>query len=430
MNNSIKKSVVLLMTLVMAMSSFTGCKGDDGHKKDRDGDSHKNQTQEKDEEPLERNPVEVDENVFDNSVLGYTNFSVELLQNTYMDKNIMVSPLSVMGALGMTMNGASGNTLAQMESVFGMSLSDVNGLMYLYNENYLGEQLSQANAVYVNNADDYELQVPFRQSVMDYYGADIETGAFDDSMVDRINEFVSDNTNGRIPSIIDRLNPDDRMVLVNAVNFDATWRNTFETDDIYDREFYLDNGDEITVSMMYEEGYNNYICGDNETGFIKYYVGDYAFIALLPEEGMCMDEYLATLSGAELNEFICNGGSGNANIGLPAFESEYSDSIVEELSSMGMGDAFTGSADFSNMLTNGDGAAELYISDVIHKTYIKVDSEGTQAAAATAVIMTDGCSAITEEPIYVILNRPFVYAIVNTETNMPVFMGVYNGQEM
>lgn len=433
-----KKAVCTAMAIVMTAGMFAGCAKDEKNKKkNRSSEETTIITKRNDPEltPIKRQPVEVDVDPIINNprIDSYTEFSLELLRNEYDGKNTMISPLSIMGALGMTMNGANGDTLAEMEEMFGLSLGDVNNIMYNINENYLGDEVTQANSIFLNSQKGYELQDDFRQSIVDYYNSDIQIGEFNDDMVDRINDFVGVNTNYRIKEIITELQPDDQMVLVNALSFDGEWETPFESDCTRDKDFTLENGETITVSMMYDSGTGMFIGGDNEMGYVKAYDGNYAFVALLPDEGLSMDEYLSTLTSEEVMGYIRGGGNqyGNYVFALPVFESNYEASLKDSLCTMGMESAFSGSADFTNMCTVDGKIPDLCISDVVHKSYISVNEEGTEAAAATAVVMVDACCEVEEPTVinYIILDRPFVYMIVNTATDMPVFAGVYSGVE-
>ena len=424
-----KKLASSIMAAVMASTMFTACDKADKKKNRKETETTTVETYKLPN--LTRKAVKVDDEINSRSVNGYTNFSIELLKNSYEGTNTMISPLSVVGALGMTMNGADNNTLVQMEEMFGMSLEEVNTLMYLYNDVYSSDEICQANKIFLNSLNEYELKEEFRQNIIDYYNSDIQVGLFGPEIINDINEFVYENTNHRIETIIEDLNPDAELVLVNALTFDAEWETKFESDRVHDRDFLLDDGSTITVSMMYNEEYGSYFAGDNEKGFIKKYEGGkYAYVAFRPDDGISMEEYLSTMTADEVYDLI-NSAYDKVNIGLPSYESDYGTSLAPALKKMGMTDAFIDTAaDFTKMVSKGDADVELVIDDVIHKSYIKVDTEGTQAAAATAVIMKDAACCEPEEIKYVTLDRSFVYMIIDCDTNMPVFTGVYNGVEM
>ena len=159
-------------------------------------------------------------------------------------------------------------------------------------------------------------------------------------------------------------------------------------------------------------------------GFLKYYADDkYAFAALLPEEGMDIGEYVKTLSGEHLNKILTETTNADIRASLPKFEAEYSIGMKEILQDMGMTTPFDPEqADFSGIGFSSDG--NLYISDVIHKTFIAVDEQGTKAGAATLVeICTESASIDITEPIYITLDRPFVYMIIDCEEKLPIFIG-------
>ena len=167
-----------------------------------------------------------------------------------------------------------------------------------------------------------------------------------------------------------------------------------------------------------------YIEDEDTTGFIKYYKENYAFVALLPREGMSMEEYVNGLTGEKLVGLIETARSDvEVHAAIPKFSSEYTVELSEVLPGMGMTDAFDGDrADFTGIGTVDDG--NLYISMVLHKTYIQVDELGTKAGAATAVAVAETAALVEEEIKDVILDRPFVYAVIDTTDSHPVFLGV------
>ena len=174
----------------------------------------------------------------------------------------------------------------------------------------------------------------------------------------------------------------------------------------------------------------SYLEGELATGFVKPYAGyDYAFVGLLPAEGVSVDELLAGLDGAALKELLTPVEGAAADIGLPRFTASYEAELSDTLRALGMTDAFeAGRADFSRMGASGQGP--LYVGSVLHKTFIDVNEEGTRAAATTTVSM-DGAAAPSEpiERHEVILDRPFVYLIVDLRTDMPLFIGTFMGVE-
>ena len=167
-----------------------------------------------------------------------------------------------------------------------------------------------------------------------------------------------------------------------------------------------------------------YLEDENATGFIKYYKGHkYAFVAMLPDEDVSLSEYISSLDGKAIRDMLQNPQHySTVHTAIPKFETEYDVEMSDILSSMGMSDAFdTEKADFSNLGTSS--AGNIFISRVLHKTYISVGEKGTKAGAVTVIETTDGASAIVGEPKYVYLDRPFVYMLIDCENNLPFFIG-------
>ena len=173
--------------------------------------------------------------------------------------------------------------------------------------------------------------------------------------------------------------------------------------------------------MMYDSGYFKYLEDEKATGFVRYYRDNkYAFVALLPNEGVSVSEYVDSLDGAKLNELLAGAKSENIKTAIPKFETEYSAEMSEILKSMGMPLAFDPDyADFSGLGTSVDD--NIYIDRVIHEAFIQVGEKGTKAGAATVIEMTNKSSVDGDKQIY--LDRPFVYMLIDCENNIPFFIG-------
>lgn len=347
-----------------------------------------------------------------------SDFSIRLLQTADNGENVLISPLSVLCALSMTANGARNETLAQMQAVFGSPIADLN---QWFHESEFGDELTMANGIWLREQTDFEVSEAFLTANANYYDAAVYEAPFDDTTRDEINDFVYENTDGMIENVLDRISPNALMYLVNALSFEAEW--TEEYHGAYDRIFTCEDGTEATVPMMYSDEFA-FLEDDNATGFIKYYKGDrYAFAALLPNEGMTVSDYLETLSGARLQELFLHPQDTSVNAGLPKFEQEYSEELSEILCEMGMTDAFAfDRADFTGI---GEGPENIAISRVLHKTKISVTETGTKAGAATVVEVAESAAMPVEEPKIVTLDRPFLYFLIDTETGLPVFTGIF-----
>lgn len=362
---------------------------------------------------------------------GQTAFALALLQQSVSadpESNLLVSPYSVMQALAMTANGADGETRTQMEDVLGgMPMDALNPYLYSMRMHQPNEEhcrLITANSIWMrDDAERIQVKPDFLQTNADYFDADAYKAPFDDSTCKEINQWCSDHTDSMIPELLKEINADSVMYLINAVLFDAKWASPYK-DEPLNRNFTALNGTLQTAPLMYSDEHR-YLEDDHAIGFMKYYEGgQYAFAALLPEEGLSPADYLAGLTADSLRETLTNPEKCDVRAGLPVFSYDYDTELSDVLQTMGMPLAFSGSADFSRMAETGTG--ELFISRVLHKTHIDVNTEGTRAAAVTAIEMTEGAALVEEEPKHVILDRPFVYMILDTETSLPVFAGVLN----
>lgn len=361
-----------------------------------------------------------------------TDFGVSLLQATIKNSgngsNVLVSPLSILMALSMTANGAEGATKTQMEAVLGGNLNE-HLRDYCQNlprtEKY---KLNLANAIWFKEKEGLEVQEKFLQTNADYYNASVYKAAFDDTTLKDINNWVEKKTDGMIENILDKISQDAVLYLVNALSFDAEWQSIYRENQVRDGEFTKEDGTKQQVEMMYSKEYA-YLEDEKATGFVKYYVNKkYAFAALLPKEGISVADYVESLTGEHLAELLKNPSKETVYVRLPKFETEYSVTLNDILVQMGMADAFDPVlADFTAMATVPEDR-NIYISRVLHKTFISVDEKGTRAGAATVVEMPDSAEMI-EDPKQVYLDRPFIYLLIDCENNEPFFMGTMMDME-
>ena len=355
-----------------------------------------------------------------------TDFAVRLFKASEENgKNTLISPLSVLCALAMTANGAEDETLQQMEDVLGMTTEEMNLYIYSYmqklpqNEKY---KLSLANSIWFTDHERFTVNQDFLQTTADYYGADIYKAPFNEQTCKDINNWVKEKTDGMIPSALDEIPADALMYLINALAFDAEWADVYEKYQVKVGEFMKEDGTKQECEFMYSTE-SNYFEDEKATGFLKYYKsGKYAFVAMLPKEGVSVSEYIASLTGESLNEMLSNPEHTTVYTSIPKFETSYSVERTEILKSMGMTEAFDpNNADFAGLGSSTGG--NISISRVIHKTFISVEEKGTKAAAVTIVEPGDGAAMEPEQPKEVYLDRPFVYMLIDCENNIPFFIG-------
>lgn len=375
-------------------------------------------------------PVDITE---EKPVTALSDFGVRLLQQTIFHedldssaqppKNTLISPLSVISVLGMTANGAEGNTKSQMEEVFGLTTGEVNSYLSAYIDNLAADEkgkLSLANAIWFKDDADFTVREDFLKTNGQWYGADIYQAPFDAATCKTINGWVKEQTDGMIENILDQIPPEAVMYLVNALAFEGQWETVYNENAIRDGVFVTEDGKEQKSKMMYSEEHA-YLRDENATGYLKYYAGkNYAFAVLLPNDGVKLHEYINTLSGKKLQMILAGASNETVKTSLPKFTADYDVEMSNILMALGIKDAFDeDKADFSQMGTVTDG--NLAISRVLHKTHITVDEAGTKAGAATVVEVNKEAAMIEEKSVY--LDHPFLYMIIDTKANLPIFMG-------
>lgn len=378
-------------------------------------------------------------NISDNKVTGMeadnkfivntTDFSIELFKNTFSEKeNTLISPISAMFPLAMTANGANGNTLSQMNQVLSkdIPLDTLNKYLYSFRKSLKSTEKSKmhiSNSIWFR--DGLEVQKDFLQTNSDFYDASIYQSPFNNQTLKDINNWIEETTNGHIDKGLDVINGNTMMYLINTLEFDSKWKVKYEKESINDDSFYNQNGSDTLCKFM-SSTENYYLDDGKATGFIKpYYNDNYRFIALLPNEGISISEYINEMTGEKFINTLNNATETLVSAEIPEFHYEYSLSLKDALITLGMKDATSKEADFSKINNSQD----LFIGDIIQKTYIYVDPKGTRAGALT-IVMVATKSADDSTDKSVILNRPFVYAIVDSKTNIPIFMGVVSDLNM
>ncbi len=381
------------------------------------------------------NSTESEEGAFINATANLSFALMKYLTQNGDGSNVMISPESVITALAMTENGAKGETLNEMLEVLGggMTLDQYQKAVAGFNRKLTSTEpacLTMANSIWMRNAEGMKINGDFLQTNVDYHNSEFFLADFDEQTLNDVNAWVNEKTNGMIPETLDHLNPETMMLLINAAAFEAKWMDEYEETQVHEgRTFTNAKGKEETVTML-NSTEHGLIELNGGQGFVKKYEGgQYAYVAILPGEGVSAEEYLAGLNGEDFIKAYQNRSfEKDIIVNMPEFKSDYSISLIDAFKKLGMETALSDAAQFGGMLESG--ADDLKIGDIIHKTHIEVDRNGTKAAAVTVVEM-DKCSVEMnpETPVFITLDRPFVYAIVETDTGLPVFLGTVNTVE-
>ena len=363
----------------------------------------------------------------DEFITEYLRFSLELFDKASkesLNKNTLISPLSLELALAMTANGTDNQTMEEFEQLFGIKLDDLNEYLYTYAAGLPSESKSKleiANSIWFRDSDYFTVYEDFLQKNADYYGADAYKSPFDGQTVNDMNAWTEKNTDGMIKKIIETISPDNVMFLLNAIVFDSEWEEAYEKSDIYTGAFYPIEGNLKNVEMMRSEE-KIYLDDGSAKGFIKPYKNNnYSFAALLPNEGVDLYEYIDSLTVQGIKELLNEGKEyRTVQAVIPKFTYEFEINMNEILNSLGVVYAFNSEvSDFSKLGKSHNG--NLCLGNVIHKTFISLDEKGTKAAAVTRVDVNT--ETAYEYPLKVTLDRPFVYMIVDNATSLPIFIG-------
>ncbi len=366
---------------------------------------------------------------------GNTAFAFDLYQlirNT--DGNFFYSPYSISQALSMTYAGARGDTEKQMADTLHFILPQERGHPAFNSldlelagrgQNARGKddkgfRLHIVNAIW--GQKDYKFLPEFLDLLAENYGSGLRVLDFiketEPSRI-TINKWVSDQTEERIKDLIPQgaINELTRLVLTNAIYFNAAWQYPFDKQATANGDFYLPGGSKITVPMMRKTASFGYAEGNGYRAIELPYDGrELSMIILLPEQGR-FDSFEALLSSQKAGNIIQEIKYRQVALSMPKFKYDSSFGLKKALSSLGMAAAFTPDADFSGM----NGKRDLWVQDVLHKAFVSVDEDGTEAAAATAVIM--GTTSMPADPIEVKIDRPFIFLIRDVETGTVLFIG-------
>jgi serine protease inhibitor len=351
----------------------------------------------------------------------------EVTRTLPADSNVFLSPLSASMALGMALNGANGETFDSMQAALrltGMSEAEINqgykDLIALLLGLDSSTEMRIANSMWGHQG--FQILPGFIDAGKTFF--DAETGTLDfasPTAVSTINDWVSRKTNGRIPTLLEQISREEVLFLINAIYFKGRWRDAFERDETRPAPFYAATGATRTVQLMSQEDSLRYHeSAEYQAVDLLYGNGAFAMTVLLPREGHTPAELLAGLNAETWKDLAGRFQIQDMQLGLPRFRLEYSRKLAEDLTTLGMGIAFDRTrADFYRIADVRPD--RLFITRVDQKTFVDVNEEGTEAAAATAVGI-----GTTSAPPAMVVDRPFLFAIRERLSGTVVFLGVMN----
>lgn len=375
------------------------------------------------DEPID---VPIDSSVpMANTKFGFNLFNA--LWETEQNQNIFISPFSISVALAMTLNGAAGETEQAMIDTLQLQDIDTNSINSSYAQLQQTLQTSDpkvtltiANSLWGNQG--IQFTPDFLQRNTQFFNAEISILDFlAPSSLTTINQWVNDNTNSKIPKILDEIDVNAVLFLINAIYFKGAWQTEFDPAHTRDGMFHLTNGSKKQVPMMFRSGRYSHYRGDTfQAVNLPYGDGRISMYIILPARNSNLNAFLETLNTENWENWLSQFREQELSLRMPKFKLEYgTKELNDALTTLGMGIAFDQSrADFSRMVSLEDLGANLYIDKVSHKTFIEVNEEGTEAAAVTVVGIVK-----TSLPPQFTVDRPFFFAIRDNETKTVLFMG-------
>lgn len=344
------------------------------------------------------------------------------------DSNIFISPLSVGMVLSMVYNGAANETARAFSSVLhfdGKTQDQINRevleLRQQLKSNDPGLELLIANSLWYRK--DMKFEDSFLAVNREFFGAEIAPLDFGSPQaLSHINGWVSTNTKGKIPKIVDQIGREHVMFLINAVYFKGQWKDKFDPANTKNEDFHLANGTRKQVPMMARVGSYVYRRGERLEAVTLPYAGEkVAMTVVLPEKGLQLAELLKQLDGGKWDDLFQRSSSNPGTVKLPRFKLTYESKLNDALKALGLSVAFDGAkADFTPMRKVRD----LVISEVKHKTFVEVNEEGTTAAAATSVGIA--ATSVRQQPFEFVADRPFLVVLRNVGTGTVLFVGAIN----
>ncbi len=380
------------------------------------------------ESPISQNPAVPEQSVNPQLVAANTRFGFKLFSEVAAQspgENVLVSPSSVAIALSMVYNGASGDTqraIAEALQLEGLSLDDLNQANAVLESVLEGAdpkvKLAIANSLWSREGIDF--QPDFLAKNREFYNAEVTSLDFSQPNAPSvINDWVSRSTEGKIPTIVDRLNPEDVLFLVNAIYFKGTWSAPFDPSMTQTQPFYLPNGDRLDHPLMSQSGQFVYAETDQFQAInLPYGNRRFSMVVFLPKPSSSLEAFRQTLTAENWQTWNTQFRRREGMVKLPRFNTEFSVGLNDALKSLGMAIAFDPDrADFSAMID-----AQAFINRVQHKTFIEVNEQGTEAAGSTGISI-GVTSAPIDPPFQMVVDRPFFYAIQDNQTGSILFMG-------
>ncbi|TYQ13072.1 UNVERIFIED_CONTAM: serine protease inhibitor/Leucine-rich repeat (LRR) protein [Acetivibrio alkalicellulosi] len=380
-------------------------------------------------EIIDRFPAEYEEKTIDNFIEGNSTFAFNIFSKLVEDdKNVFISPINISMALSMVYQGSSSVTRDEMSKVLGYEGIDIEDINEYYKSlfSYLNQcddkiQLTTANSIWLNSMLDDTIKKDFISVNQDVFDAFVTSRDFSDKgVIDEMNSWISDATEGKIDRMLNDINPDILSYIISSIYFKGQWTNVFNANNTFVGTFTMEDGRTQDVLMMSKSGWTEFGEGDGFKAIsLPYGNGKVSMYVILPDEETPIDDFI---QGMDINKWYEIKNSvyerNLVRIRMPRFKIEYGvKGLKESLMDLGMEKAFSSLADFSDISNMG-----FFIDNVLHKSVIEVDEYGTEAAAVTVIIAPGSAMPMPNPPEF-FADRPFMFIIADNEYDTILFMG-------
>ncbi len=356
------------------------------------------------------------------------NFEIDLFRQSFLDStkpNTVISPFSVKLAMSMATEGANGYTLEQLQDILQVTVGSKDVFKGLMDDLNTSEDITLNIANSVWSRQGYQFKQTYIDILTNYYLAEARELDFSEpSSKDVINAWVDRKTEGKISKIVDSIDKSHIMFLINAIYFNADWKEQFKEEFTQIRPFTLVDGTQVNIDTMHMSSELEYFENNDFQAVELPYGKEGRFVmrVYLPREDKEIKDFVSELRNDGLNDWKGKFNSKSVNLALPKFKIEYDTSLKNTLQKLGIKDAFLpGIADFGEMVPVS--SKEVYIGDIKHKTYIDVSERGTEAAAVTSIEIVDTAMPEAEKIYEMVVDRPFFFTIEDTQNDLYLFMG-------
>lgn len=423
MKKSTKQLYTLATTALIGLTIFSGCgKSEDGPEEEPEGKVGVENLLKN----VQGKELDGEQDLPDSFLQSNANFSFDLFKKLASEENAVFSPVPVYASLALIANGAEDqahNEILEALNLEDLNAEEINAYYHELMKRLESEQenidLTLSNSIWFD--DHFEEKVDFLETNKTYYEADsFKINFMDQNTPVVMNDWIDDQTNGKIEVMVDEIDMDAVMYLFSTIYFDAEWEMPFKASESYGSEFFAEAETLEVDKMTGRFNLETVLTADEEGVILPYEAEEYSFVALMPSEGTKVRDYLNDFDQEKMIELSKEIKEEEVDLLLPKFEVNFENLLNDPLKEMGIQEMFDlGSNSLSKM---GESEGNLFVSKIFQKTYLVVDEEGTEAASAVGTEIAT--TSMPVEKRVIDFNRPFLYGIIDNETDLPIFLGI------